>query len=73
MVHNFNDGAKKSQPAISQPLKIHGIEFNEIIPNLGELIKSQEKNLIQDRNGTERSVTFDSYYSHSEVSYVHIF
>ena len=70
MVHSFKDGAKiKMQPAISQPLKIHDIEFNEIIPNLGELIKSQEKYLIQDRNGTERSVTFDSYYSHSEVSY----
>ena len=26
------------QPAICQPLKIHHIEFNEIIPNLGELI-----------------------------------
>ena len=70
MVHDFKGGAKiKMQPAISQPLKIHDIEFNEIIPNLGDLIKSQEKNLIQDRNGTERSVTFDSYYSHSEVSY----
>ena len=57
------------QPAICQPLKIHDIKFNEIIPNLGELIKSQEEYLIQDRNGTERSVTFDSYYSHSEVSY----
>jgi len=53
---------------LANQLKIHDIGFNEIIPNLGDLIKSQEKNLIQDRNGTERSLSFDSYYSHSELN-----
>ena len=57
-------------------LKNQEINFDIIMSDIGSLIKSQRietQNRKSDRNFQQGKLTFDSYYSHNEVSFTLIF
>ena len=57
---------------LSSQLKNEEINFNIIMSDIGSLIKSQRIE-TENRNLQQGKITFDSYYSHNEVSFTLIF
>ena len=57
---------------LSSQLKNEEINFNIIMSDIGSLIKSQRIEM-ENRNLQQGKITFDSYYSHNEVSFTLIF
>ena len=53
---------------LSNELKNQEINFDIIMSDIGSLIKSQRIE-TENRNLQQGKITFDSYYSHSEVSF----
>ena len=51
-------------------LKNQEINFDIIMSDIGSLIKSQRTE-TENRNLQEGQITFDSYYSHNEVSFLY--
>ena len=61
---------------LSDQLKNQEINFDIIMSDIGSLIKSQRietQNRHSSRNLQQGKITFDSYYSHNEVSFTSIF
>ena len=57
---------------LSNELKNQEINFDIIMSDIGSLIKSQRIE-TENRNLQQGKITFDSYYSHNEVSFTSIF
>ena len=57
---------------LSNELKKQEINFDIIMSDIGSLIKSQRIE-TENRNLQQGKITFDSYYSHNEVSFTSVF